>query len=307
MKIRARQAAFGRLVVDPIGDAAAVIAIGGALLGADLRIVSPFLRAAAGIERDHLVERRTEDQAVLDQQRRRLEFRPRHHRRRTALEIAGAKFPGADEIADIGRRDLGERRKPHAAAIAAPMLPGQGRRGGEQQDGEDKRRKRCRMAATARTIIAQRINAAGEQSAAGPAVQYPPLDRRLPPPSDRRNHRRCRCRCRSTVRAPARNSRGGGRRTITTSSSFDMAPRRRTVDALRRIRLGALLRRRVDLLQRRGRRALQGQVGAASEALVGGRTAGGPTRAASARRHPRDGRDGSDGCAAALPACARSR
>ena len=103
---------FGRLIVDPPGDAAAVVAVAGALIGADVGIVSPLLQAGAGIERDHLVERRTEDQAVLDQQRGCLEFGARHHRRRPAIEIAGAKFEGAHEIADIGRRDLCDRRKP---------------------------------------------------------------------------------------------------------------------------------------------------------------------------------------------------
>ena len=43
------------------------------------------------------------------------------------------KIPGANEFADIGGRDLGERRKPLSPAIAAPMFPGQ-RRGGQQQD-----------------------------------------------------------------------------------------------------------------------------------------------------------------------------
>ena len=128
--------ALGRLIVDPIGDAAAVVAIGRALAGADLRIVAPFLRTRAGIERDHLVERRTEDQAVLDEQRRRLELGALHHRRRAACEIAGAKFPGADEIADIGGRDLVERRETHAAAIAAPMFPGSRRACSKRNEGQ---------------------------------------------------------------------------------------------------------------------------------------------------------------------------
>ena len=129
MKMRARQAALsGGLRVDPIGDAAAIVAIGRALCGRDFRIVPPFRRAAARIERDHLVERRAEDQAVLDQQRRGLKLGPLHHLGRAGVEIAGAEFPGADEIADIVRRDLIERRKPRSAGIAAPMLPSERRK-----------------------------------------------------------------------------------------------------------------------------------------------------------------------------------
>jgi hypothetical protein len=109
MKTRAAGVTFGGPIVDPVGDAATVIAICGALAGADLGIVSPFLRTGAGIDRDDLVEGRTEDETVLDKQRRRLEFRARHRGRRTGREIAGTKLPGANEIADIGRRDLGER------------------------------------------------------------------------------------------------------------------------------------------------------------------------------------------------------
>jgi hypothetical protein len=140
---RAAVGVCGSLVIDPIGNAPAVIAIGGTLVRRDLRIVAPFLRAAAGIKRDDFVKRRAEDQAVLDQQRRRLKLRPLHHLGRTNVEVAGAKFPGADEIADVVRRDLVKRRKPRSSAIAAPMLPREGRRGGNSTA---QRRSRCRMA-----------------------------------------------------------------------------------------------------------------------------------------------------------------
>jgi hypothetical protein len=106
---RATGCGFGNPVVDPIGDTPAGVAISRPLGGRDFRIVSPLLRAGTGIERDDLVEGRTEDQAVLDQQGRCLEFRARHYRQRAGFEIAGTKFPGADETIDIGRRDLGER------------------------------------------------------------------------------------------------------------------------------------------------------------------------------------------------------
>jgi hypothetical protein len=95
------------------------------------------LRAAAGIERDHFVEGRTENQAVFDQQRGGLELRTGHHGRRTARQIAGVKFEGAHETTDIGRRDLGKVRKARSTLIAAPVLPGQAglrrKAGGRQQ------------------------------------------------------------------------------------------------------------------------------------------------------------------------------
>jgi len=99
----------GGLVVDPMSNAAAGVAVSRALNGADPGIASPPLRAGAGIERDDLVKRRTEDEAVLDEQRRHVRLRARHHCRRAGLEIAGTKMPGTNEVVDIGRRDLAER------------------------------------------------------------------------------------------------------------------------------------------------------------------------------------------------------
>ena len=128
--------AFGCLVIDPVSDAAADKTVSGTSAGVDLRIVAPLLCAAAGIERNHLVERRTEDQAVLDEQRGGFRFRARHQRRQPRLEIAGTKLPGPDEIAYIGRRDLGKLREPHSAGIAAPIFPRQRRCGGQQHAGE---------------------------------------------------------------------------------------------------------------------------------------------------------------------------
>src|SRR5450755_3413510 len=48
---RAAGRAFGRLLVDPIGDAAADVAVARPLTGRDLGIVAPFLRAGSGIQR----------------------------------------------------------------------------------------------------------------------------------------------------------------------------------------------------------------------------------------------------------------
>src|ERR1700692_2201380 len=86
--------AFGRLVVNPVRDATAGIAVAGAPAGIDLGIVAPLLRTGPGIERDDLVERRAEYQTILDQYRRGLEFRACHQRRVAGLQIAGAKFEG---------------------------------------------------------------------------------------------------------------------------------------------------------------------------------------------------------------------
>ncbi len=128
----------GRVVVVPIGDATAIVTVGRALIGRDLRIVPPLLRAAAGIERDDFVEWRAEDQAVFDQERRGLKLGPLHHLGRAGVEIAGAKLPGANQIADIIRRDLVERRKPRSTPIAAPVLPGGSRKRDKgAEDGND--------------------------------------------------------------------------------------------------------------------------------------------------------------------------
>ena len=116
--------AVSGLIVDPMRDAAAIVTVARPLRVGDFRVKSPFLRAGAGIERDHLVEGRAENEAVLDEQRRRLELRTLHRLRRAAVEIAGAIFPGAHEVCDIGRRDLIEFREFLAALVAAPMIPG---------------------------------------------------------------------------------------------------------------------------------------------------------------------------------------
>jgi hypothetical protein len=58
------------------------------------------------------------------------------HQRGVSIKIAGTKLPRAHQVADIGRRDLIERRKSRAAAIAAPILPAERWRCREQRDGE---------------------------------------------------------------------------------------------------------------------------------------------------------------------------
>ncbi len=184
----------GRLVVDPIGHAAAIVAVGRALRGRDLRIVPPFLRAAAGIERDHFVERRAEDQAVFDQQRRGLKLGPLHHLGRAGVEIAGAKLPGADEIADIVRRDLVERRKPRSAAIAAPMLPGGSRkRDTGAEDGNDENEQTNRISHPAPASAMQRLR---DRLPYWHVSIYPGRHDRHSCRRGRRQTRRGQCRCR---------------------------------------------------------------------------------------------------------------
>jgi hypothetical protein len=118
---------FSHFAIDPIGDAATIVAVAGTFAAGDFRVVAPFLRARAGVERDHLVEGRAQDQAVLDEQRRCLELRPRGRLARTVHEIAGVKLPGSEERIDIGRRDLVERREARPALIAAPIFPAERR------------------------------------------------------------------------------------------------------------------------------------------------------------------------------------
>ena len=154
---RAAGGIFSRPVVDPIGNAAASIAIGHGLPCRNLRIVPPLLRAAAGIERDDFVERRAEDQAVFDQQRCGLKLGPLHHLGRTMIEIAGAKLPGTNEIADIVRRNLGERRKPRSAAVAAPMLPGGSWNRNTDEDGDDESKQTNRISHPAPASATQRL------------------------------------------------------------------------------------------------------------------------------------------------------
>ena len=95
--------AIGCSAIDPMRDATAVEAVAGTLGVRDFRIEAPFLRAGAGIERYHLVERRTQDQTVLDEQRCRLELGALHRLRRAAGEIAGTVGP---------RRARGDRHWP---------------------------------------------------------------------------------------------------------------------------------------------------------------------------------------------------
>ena len=72
----ARRARSSRAAeIAPEGDAAAGEQIGRPVIRRDLRIEAPELVAVAGIERDHLVERRANEQPAVDQDRRHFEFR----------------------------------------------------------------------------------------------------------------------------------------------------------------------------------------------------------------------------------------
>src|ERR1700741_190645 len=78
---------FRSLIVQPMRDAAAIVTIGGNLGVGDLRVKAPLLDARARIERDYLVERRAQDQRVLDKQWRSLELGACDRRLRPAFEI----------------------------------------------------------------------------------------------------------------------------------------------------------------------------------------------------------------------------
>ena len=128
---RSAGGARGRLFVHPVSDATAVVAIGGALGGADLRVEPPLRHTGSWIERDHLVERRAKDEAVLDEKRRCLELRPRHQSWIAPSKVACVELPAANEAVHIRRGYLLQRRKACTAAIAAPMVPSKGRIGGQ--------------------------------------------------------------------------------------------------------------------------------------------------------------------------------
>ena len=85
--------------------------------------------ARAGVDRHHGVERRAGDQFVACQDRRHLECRAVQHVGGAALEIAGVVGPGRDQLVDVPRRDLVERREPATALIVAIVFGGAGWRG----------------------------------------------------------------------------------------------------------------------------------------------------------------------------------
>ena len=92
--------------IAPEGDATAGEQIGRPVIRRNLRIEAPKLVAVAGIERDHLVERRADEQFAVDQDRRHLEFRAAQHSRVAPGEIASAIVPGSDQPVDIAGVDL---------------------------------------------------------------------------------------------------------------------------------------------------------------------------------------------------------
>jgi hypothetical protein len=80
----------------------------------------------AGVERHHGIERRAGDQLVADKDRRDLEFRALQDIWGAALEIAGMIGLGRDQLVDIPRRDLVERREAAATLIVAIIFGGTG-------------------------------------------------------------------------------------------------------------------------------------------------------------------------------------
>jgi hypothetical protein len=80
--------------------------------------------AVAGIERDHLVERRANEQPAVDQDRRHFEFRVAQQSRVAPGEIAGAIVPGGDQPVDIAGVDLRQLGKAAAAGVDTIVLRG---------------------------------------------------------------------------------------------------------------------------------------------------------------------------------------
>ena len=80
--------------------------------------------AVAGIERDHLVERRAHEQPAVDQDRRHFEFRVAQQSRVAPGEIAGAIVPGGDQPVDIAGVDLRQLGIAAAAGVDTIVLRG---------------------------------------------------------------------------------------------------------------------------------------------------------------------------------------
>ena len=78
--------------------------------------------AVAGIERDHLVERRANDEPAVDQDRRHFKFRVAQQSRVAPGEIASAIAPGGDQPVDIAGIDLRQFGKAAAAGVDAVVL-----------------------------------------------------------------------------------------------------------------------------------------------------------------------------------------
>lgn len=135
------------LWIAPIGEAATSVSVGRALARADLGIEAPLLCAGAGIERDHLVEGRTEHDAVFDEQRRCFGFSPCHQGRRPPRDVAAAIIPRLDQAGDVGGRDLCLGRVARAAIVAAPTIPRRrvrhARHDDQQQSCSEHRTKGC--------------------------------------------------------------------------------------------------------------------------------------------------------------------
>src|SRR3546814_8378268 len=92
------------------------------LFRSNLRIEAPALPPRRGVEREDDILGRADIKAVADFQRR--IFRAIGAMRRLRRHVAGVDQPRALQLADIGRRDLGERRiAPRAvpAAIGRPV------------------------------------------------------------------------------------------------------------------------------------------------------------------------------------------
>jgi hypothetical protein len=101
----------------PERDAAAHEAVAPAF---DARVESPAFAPAFGIDREHAVEGRAEEQRAAAQHGRRLEGGGLGAGR---VPVARAKAPRDREVAHVRGRDVGQRRVARAAGVAAPVAP----------------------------------------------------------------------------------------------------------------------------------------------------------------------------------------
>src|SRR5690606_16275141 len=91
-----------------------------------LGVVAPDLRSGRGIERDHELMRRAQEEALADLERRDLKGRFLRVARASA-DVTGPVVPCDPEIRDVLRRDLIERRVAKAGVRSPVGMPLAGR------------------------------------------------------------------------------------------------------------------------------------------------------------------------------------
>ena len=129
----------------PPGRHAATRVVAPALVARDLRIEGPPLFAGDRIQGNDAAEGRTQEERVIEVQRRRLvRRRPAHFR---AVGIARAEGPRDFERRDILAANVAQRREPFAAGIAPIGRPVSVLRRSDESRGDDERERRNQHAA----------------------------------------------------------------------------------------------------------------------------------------------------------------